>query len=408
MQLHHQRCAGLDVHKDSVVACVRLQEAGASKREVRTFETDTSSLFALGDWLESQGCTHVVMEATGIYWKPVWHLLEDRFELILANAQHVRAVPGRKTDVNDATWLADLLAHGLVAGSFVPPRRTQQLRDLTRMRKQLVREAASHVQRVHKCLEDANVKLGSVVTDIMGVSGRAILEALIDGESDPEKLAGLARGKLRRKRAALAKVLHGRVTTHHRFVLHSHLRLYDAVHEQVRRVDDQLDELLEPDQAVLDNLTTIPGVGRNVAQVIVAEIGLDMSRFPTHSHLVSWAGLCPRSDESAGRRRSTRIRHGNQWLRTTLVQAAWSAIRVRDTHMRSKYLRIRARRGAKKANVALAATLLTAAYYVIRRNEPYRELGADHYDLARKARTANRLAKRLEKLGFNVEISAAA
>jgi transposase len=363
-------------------------------------------LFELADWLESHGCTHVAMEATGVYWKPVWHLLEGRFELVLANAQHIRNVPGRKTDVNDAMWIADLLAHGLIRGSFVPPARIQELRDLTRARKQLVREISQHTLRIHKTLEDANIKVASVLSNVLGTSGRAMLDAIITGHEDPESLADLAVGTARRKKAELIEALRGRVTSHHRTMLKLHLGVIAALEVAVRKVDAAAGKLLEPIQARAALLTTMPGVSDIVAQVIVAEIGVDMSRFPTAGHLVSWAGLCPRNDESAGKRRSTRVRKSANWLKTTLVTAAWAAVRKNGSYLRAQFLRIKSRRGAKKAILAVAASMLTAAYHMLRNNIPYRDLGPLHFDRRDKTKTIRRLVRRLSDLGCTVQVQA--
>jgi len=368
----------------------------------------TSGLLDLNQWLEERGCTHVAMEATGVYWKPVWHVLEGSFELVLANAQHIRNVPGRKTDVSDAMWIADLLAHGLIRSSFVPPAPIQELRDLTRTRKQLVREMSQHTLRIQKVLEDANIKLDSVLSSIVGKSGRAMLKALVDGETDPERLADLARGQARKKRAALVEALRGRVTTHHRSMLKLHMQLIDAIESALREVDDHVGKALEPIQACVQLLTTIPGVSDIVANVIVAEIGTDMARFPTPGHLISWAGLCPRNDESAGKRRSTRTRKSGTWLKTNLVTAAWSAVRVKATYLRAQFLRIKARRGAKKAVMAVAASMLQAAYFMLRDGVPYRDLGSDHFDRRDKSKAIGRLMRRLSDLGCEVEIKAVA
>jgi transposase len=348
------------------------------------------------------------MEATGVYWKPVWHVLEGLFELVLANAQHVRNVPGRKSDVNDATWLADLLAHGLIRGSFVPPTPIQEMRDLTRTRKQLVREVGQHTQRIQKTLEDANIKLGSVISDITGTSGRAFLGALIAGETDPEKLVELAHPRLKAGRAALVEALRGRVTQHHRFLFRLHLDQIDSLNKAVRDLEARMGEALTPFRGQVEHLKTIPGVSDTVAQVIAAEIGLDMTRFPTAGHLISWAGLCPKMDESAGKRRSTRVRKGAPWLKTTLVTAAWAAARKKTGYLRTQFVRIKARRGAKKAIMAVAASMLTAAYHMLRNQTPYRDLGADHFDQRAKHEVARRLIKRLGTLGYSVEVKAAA
>jgi transposase len=339
-----------------------------------------------------------------VYWKPVWHVLEGSFELVLANAQHVKAVPGRKSDVNDATWLADLIAHGLVRGSFVPPAPVQEMRDLTRTRKQLTREIAQHIQRIQKTLQDANVKLDSALSDVVGVSGRRILEAIIAGESDPTKLAALASTRVKATPEQLAEALRGRVTEHHRFLLRLHLAQIDALEGAVRDVEARMGTVLDPFRAQVDLLLTMPGVQRTTAETIAAEIGFDMERFPTAGHLVSWAGLCPRMDESAGKRRSTRVRKSSQWLKPMLVQAAWAASRKKGTYAQAQFLRLRARRGAKKAAVAVAASLLTAAYHMLRANKSYADLGGDYFDAQAKQHTTKKLLRRLRDLGVDVHI----
>jgi transposase len=405
MEVLYPRCAGLDVHKDTVVACVRCVTEPVH-REVRTFGTTTKDLFALADWLESRGCTHVAMEATGVYWKPVWHILESRFELVLANAQHIRNVPGRKTDVNDAMWIADLLAHGLIRASFVPPAQIQELRDLTRTRKQLVREISQHTLRIQKTLEDANIKVASVLSNVLGVSGRAMLDAIVAGQDDPEHLADLAVGTARRKRAELIEALRGRTTDHHRAMLKLHLGLIAALESALEDLDRAAGKLLAPIQERAALLTTMPGVSDIVAHVIVAEIGVDMSRFPSAGHLVSWAGLCPRNDESAGKRRSTRVRKSGTWLKTTLVTAAWAGARKKNSYLQAQFLRIKSRRGAKKAILAVAASMLTAAYYMLRDGVEYRDLGPLHFDRHDKSKTIRRLLRRLTDLGCDVEVKA--
>lgn len=409
MEVLHPRCAGLDVHKDTVVACVRLA-LGKRKidRQVETFGTTTSELLLLADWLTANEVTHVLMEATGVYWRPVWHILEDHFELVLGNAAHIRNVPGRKTDVADAVWLADLLAHGLVRGSFVPERQIQEVRDLTRTRKQFVRERTRHIQRLQKTLEGANIKLDSVVSDIMGLTGTLIIEALIDGETDPKVLAKLAQGKLCKKKRQLAEALRGHVTSHHRFMLRLHLEHIRSVEQTIATIEAELGEALSPLQEEVQLLMTIPGVGLTAAQAILSEVGSDMGRFPTGGHLVSWAGLCPRNDESAGKRRTNRIRRGAEWLKPIMVQCAWAAVRKKDSYPRAQYQRIRARRGPKKAIIAVAASLLNAIYYVLSRKEPYRDLGGDYFDILNRERQAAKLKRRLENLGYSVEIAVAA
>jgi transposase len=408
MEVLYPRCAGLDVHQQTVVACARVASGSAVQHEVRTFGTATGDLLALADWLTAHGCTHVAMESTGVYWKPIWHVLEGAFELILANALQIRSVPGRKSDVNDATWIADLLAHGLIRSSFVPPAPIHDLRDLTRTRKQLVREVAQHTLRIQKVLEDANLKLTSVISDVLGMSGRAMIEAIIQGEQDPERLADLSKGRLKASRPAVVAALHGRVTAHHQFLLRLHLTQIDALEVAVRDVEARVGEALAPFQAAIDRLMTIPAVGRTVARVIVAEIGLDMSRFPTAGHLVSWAGLCPRLHESAGKRLSTRTRPGNPWLKTTLVQVAWVAACTRNTYLRAQFLRLKSRRGPKKAILAVAASMITAAYYILKDETTYHDLGPDYFERRTKVQLTRRLIRRLEDLGLSVEVKPAA
>ena len=404
MQVLYPRCAGLDVHKDSVVARIRCVTEPLDD-EVKSFETTTSALMELNAWLTEHGVTHVAMEATGVYWKPVWHLLEGDFELVLANAQHIRNVPGRKTDVNDATWIADLLAHGLIRSSFVPPPRIQELRDLTRTRKQLVREISQHSSRIQKTLEDANLKLGSVLSDVLGKSGRAILNAIIAGQSDPEKLADLAQGTARKKRAELVEALHGRVRDHHRGLLKVHLNLIAALEEALAHIDATVGKTLAPIHDSARLLTTLPGVSDLTARVMVAEIGVDMTRFATAAHLISWSGLCPRSDESAGKRRSTRVRKGAPWLKTALVTAAWAAVRVKGSYLQAQFHRLRSRRGAKKAILAVAASMLTAAYHMLKKGVEYQDLGADHFTRRDQAKIVLRLVRRLNDLGCQVQIT---
>ncbi len=409
MDVLHRRCAGLDVHKDTVVAAVRLAGDGAAKTEVRTFDTTTPGLLTLSAWLAENACTHVAMEATGVYWKPVWHILSDGdLTLILANAAHVKNVPGRKTDVADAVWLADLLAHGLIRASFVPEAPTQELRALLRTRKQLVREQASHVQRIQKTLEDANLKLSSVLTQIMGVSGRSILDALVGGEHDPDVLLALVRRGVKAPPERLRAALQGRVTERHRFLLRLHLRQFDALDAAMAEIDAEVDRDLDPFREAVRLLRTIPGVSDLTAQVIVSEIGTDMGRFPTAGHLISWAGLCPRNDESAGKRRSNRLRKGAAWLKTTLVQCAWAASRKKASYLQAQFQRLRHRRGPKKAVCAIAASILTAAYHMLRNGTFYQDLGPDHFNRTTPETQANRLARQIAKLGFTCTIAPAA
>jgi transposase len=340
MEVLYRHCGGLDVHKETVVACVRHMANGSVKRQVRTFKTTTKELVALSDWLAGEGCTHVAMEATGVYWKPVWHILSDGdFTLVLANTAHVKNVPGRKTDVNDAVWLADLVAHGLIRGSFGPDEPTQEMRTLLRTRKQLVRERSRHVQRLQKILEDANIKLDSVISDIIGLTGRAMVEALIAGESNPDRLAQLAHPRIKATPEALREALRGRVTRHHRLLLRLHLQQIDAIDGAIEQIDQEVDQQVEPFRSAIQLLTTIPGIDHLSACVILAEIGRDMSRFPTSGHLISWAGLCPKNNESAGKRRSTRMRKGAPWLKTTLVPCAKAAARKKASYLQAQFHR---------------------------------------------------------------------
>jgi transposase len=408
MEVLYARCAGLDVHARNVVACVRIAAGAKVTYEHRTVSTTTRGLLELAEWLTAHECTHVALEATGVYWKPVWHVLEDHFTLVLANAMHIRNIPGRKSDKNDAMWIADLLALGLIRSSFVPPAPIQELRDLTRTRKQLVREMARHTQRIQKTLEDANIKLTEVVSDILGVSGRAILLALVTGETDPERLADLAHRRLQTPRAQLVEALHGRVTAHHRFMIQLHVTQIAALETAVADVEARINEALGPFRAAVSLLTTMPGVSATAAAVIVAEIGDDMSTFPTAGHLVSWAGLCPRLDESAGKRRSTRTRSGAPWLKTTLVQGAWAAARKQDSYFHAQFLRLKSRRGPKKAILAVAASMLTDVYYMLRDGAEFHDLGGQHFVQRDKERLTKRLLQRLRDLGLDVEVKPAA
>ena len=407
MQLLYARCAGLDVHARQVVACARIVVDHTVRYQRLTVPTTTRGLLELADWLASHEVTHVAMEATGVYWKPVWHLLEGQIELTLANAQHVKNVPGRKSDVHDAQWLADLLAVGLIRGSFVPPRPIQDLRDLTRTRKQLVREIGRHTQRLQKILEDANIKLTETISDIRGQSGRAVLHALIAGETDPERLVALTRG-LKASHGQLVDAVTGRVTAHHRFMLQLHVDQIEAIEAGLATLEQRLTEALRPFRAAVDLLKTIPGISDTVAAVLLAEVGDNIGPFPTAGHLVSWAGFAPRLDESAGKRRSTRTRPSAPWLKTTLVQAAWGAARTQDSYFHAQFARLKSRRGPKKAIMAVAASMLTAIYYMLRDGTEFQDLGAQHFVHHDKDQIAKRLLHRLRDLGVEVEIKNAA
>jgi transposase len=407
MEVLYPRCAGLDVHAGSVTACARMATGPQVRYEHLTVATTTRGLLELAEWLTAHGCTHVAMEATGVYWKPVWHVLEELFTLVLANAMHIRNVPGRKSDMNDATWIADLLAHGLIRSSFVPPAPIQELRDLTRTRRQLVHEIARHVLRIQKTLEDANLKLTQVMSDIVGVSGRAILNALVAGETDPDRLVDLTRGRLKASRTDLLDALHGRVTDHHRFMIKLHLSQIDALETAVATIEARIGDALGPFRAAVSLLTTMPGLSETTARVLIAEIGTDMTRFPSVGHLISWAGLCPRLDESAGKRRSTRTRQTTPWLKPTLINAAWAATHKKDSYLRAQFLRIKSRRGAKKAILAVASSMLTAVYFMLRDGVDYHDLGSQYFDQRDKHQLAKRLLQRLRDLGVNVEVKAA-
>jgi transposase len=403
MDLVVTRAAGLDVHKKTVVATVQTPQ----RQETRTFGTMTADLEALAGWLHAADVTHVVMESTGSFWLPVYNILEQAapaFELVVVNAQHVKQVPGRKTDVRDSEWLCDLLRHGLLRASFIPDREQRELRELARYRKALIRERATEVNRVQKLLEGANIKLAAVATDVLGVSGRQMLEALVAGSTDPQALAALAKGKLQRKRPALERALVGLVGAHQRFVLREQLGHIADLDARIARLSAELAGRLRPFGAAQAALDTIPGVGRQTAEVLLAELGADLSRFPSAAHLASWAGLCPGNHESAGKRHSGRTRQGNPWLRDALVEAAWAAARTKHTYLSAHYHRIAARRGTKRALVALAHTLLVIAYHVLTTGEVYRELGADYFDQRNKDALARRLVKRLSTLGYTVSL----
>lgn len=416
MDILYERVAGLDVHKETVVACVRIMADGKARRECRTFATTTDQLMELRAWLEECQCTHVAMEATGVYWMPVFRLLDaGKFELIVANAAHIKNVPGRKTDMNDAMWIADLLACGLIQASFVPNEEIQELRALTRTRKQLVREQTRHVQRIDKTLAEANIKLSSVLSDIMGASGRRMIEAMIRGVRQPRQLAELAGKQIKATPKALYDALHGRLTDHHRFLLALHLKQWDNIDEMIRKLDVEIDQRIgrmetkaedskTPFRALIELLTTIPGVSAVAAPSILSEIGADMSRFPTAGHLVAWSGLCPGQNESAGKRKSSRLRKGAPWLKTMLVQCAWAAKRKKDSYYRAQFFRLQSRRGPQKAICAVAASILTAIYHILKDGTEHHDLSANYFDRRPVAVTASRLVARLKTLGFTVQL----
>jgi transposase len=405
MQALIERCCGLDVHQETVVACLLTGAAGTrARKEVRTFRTVRRELEALRDWLTAAGVTHVGMESTGVYWRPVYAVLEGHVELIVGNARHIRNVPGRKTDVKDAEWIADLVRHGLIAKSFVPPAPLRELRDLVRYRRKLIEAQAAERNRLLRLLETANIKLASVMSDVFGVSGRAMLKALIAGNAAPEEIAALARGQLRRKRAALIEALTGGIEEHHRFLLAMQLGRIEAIEADIAALDVRIGERLQPYSAEMALLMSIPGVNWLVGAVIIAEIGTDMSVFLSVHHLAAWAGVCPGSYESAGKQKSGRARKGNVHLRTILVGAAVSAARTKGSYLRDKFHRLKARRGALRAALAIAHKIVVAAYHMLARGVVYRDLGEAYLDQIGERRTVANLKRRLERLGYHVAL----
>jgi len=403
MDVIHQCCAGLDVHKETVTACVRrLEPGGRVAKQVKTFGTTTGELLRLLDWLSAEGVAAVAMESTGVFWKPVWNVLEGSLKLLLANARHIKNVPGRKTDVKDCEWIAQLLQHGLLRASFVPERPQRELRELTRHRTQLVGEQTRVANRIHKTLEDANIKLGSVAADVLGASGKEMIRALIDGQTDPDELAELARGRLRSKLPALREALRGHLTAHHRFMLRQLVDHIEYLQRQVEQFDQRIEELMAPFAPRVAQIMTIPGMGLRTAHNVLAEIGTDMSRFPSDGDLCSWAAVCPGNRLSAGKRQSGRTTMGNRWLRAALTQAAWAASHTKKTYLSAQYRRLAGRRGKKRAIVALAHTLLVIVYHVLRDHVDYYELGHDYFDKLQPRRLTNYLVKRLESLGHKV------
>ncbi len=403
-----ERCCGLDVHKQTVAACVRVPGAqGRRTQEVRTFGTTTPDLLALQDWLAAHQVTHVAMESTGVFWKPVYYVLEARFTVLLVNAAHIKQVPGRKTDVRDCQWIAELLEHGLLRGSFVPPPVIRDLRELTRYRRTQIQERTRVANRLHKVLQDANVKLSNVTHHVLGVSGRAMLDALVAGTTDPDVLADLARGQLRKKLPALRQALTGRFRAHHAFLLGQILAHLDYLEEAIAAVSAHIEEQLRPFAPQVERLMTIPGVQRRTAETILAEIGTDMAVFPTAGHLASWAGMCPGNDESAGKRRSGKTRKGSKWLRTSLIEAANAAARTKATALGARYRRILPHRGHRKAIVAVGRHILEISHHLLRTNRTYQELGPDYFDRRHAERLQRRCIRQLEQLGLQVTITPA-
>lgn len=406
MEVIHRCCAGLDVHKDTVVACVRTTGPdGGIDQVVRTFATTTAGLLELGDWLMERQATIAAMESTGVYWKPVWNLLESRLELMLVNAREVKQLPGRKTDVKDSQWIAQLLSCGLLRRSFVPPLPQRELRDLTRTRTSLLQDKSRVSNRLQKVLEDANIKLGSVASDVLGVSGRQMIRALIEGQMSAAQMADLSRRRLRLKIPQLTAALTGKVSEHHRFMLRLLLDEIEHYERQIAKLDERVEAVMSPlERTALDLLDEIPGIDRRAAQNILAEIGTDMSRFPSSGHLASWAGLSCGNDQSAGKRRSGRMSDGNRWLKATLNQCAWAASRKRDSYFAAQHRRIAFRRGLKRATMAVAHSQLCICWELLKHGQTYRDLGRDYFERADEDRVRRQLVKRLEKLGYTVTL----
>ncbi|MGZ3676773.1 MAG: IS110 family RNA-guided transposase [Ktedonobacterales bacterium] len=405
MEVVHPRCCGIDVHKQLVVACLLCSTAeGTPSKEVRTFGTMTVDLLRLLDWLVVAGCTHVAMESTGVYWKPLYNLMEGSLDVLVVNARHMKNVPGRKTDMRDAEWIADLLRHGLLQPSFIPDRSQRELRELTRYRTTLVRERAAEVNRLQKVLEGANIKLASVVTEITGASGHDILVALVAGHTQATELAQLARGRLREKIPALEQALAGQFQAHQRFLVAQQLVHIDFLDGLIERVSAEIAERMRPFEEAVALLDTIPGIGRRVAEIVVAEVGMDLRRFPTAAHLAAWAGLAPGNNESAGKRRAAATRKGSPWLRAALVEAAQAAGRTKNTYVGAQYRRLLTRKGKRRAAVAVAHTLLVMAYHILTRHEPYHDLGANYFDERDRQAVERRLVHRLEALGYTVSL----
>ena len=407
MDVVYQRCCGLDVHQKTVVACVVVSEGrGKKRKEVRTFSTVTKELEGLSGWLEERNVTHVAMEATGVYWKPVWNVLDGQFELLLANVRHIKAVPGRKTDVKDCEWIADLLQHGLLRGSFVPPQEIQDLRELTRYRTQVTQERTAVTNRIQKVLEGANIKLASVASDVLGASGRKMLEALIDGQKDAEQLADMAQRRMRSKIPELRLALQGNVREHHQILLRSLMEHWKFLEGQIASLDEKIETSMVPFEGPANLWQTVPGISKLTAWNLVAEIGVNMDQFPSAQHLASWAGLCPGNNESAGKRLSGRARHGNLWLKRIACQAAWAASHSKRTYCSAQYRRLAGRRGKKRAIIAVAHTLLVAGYSMLKNSCPYQDLGENYFDRINRQNRQRYHVNRLRQLGFIVKLEA--
>ena len=408
MEVMLERCCGIDVHKSKLTACLLVGKPhGEVKKTIRTFSTMTNDLLILKDWLEAERCTHIAIESTGVYWKPVFNILEDSLTVILANAREIKNVPGRKTDVKDCEWIADLLRFGLIRASFIPPKPIRELRDLTRYRTKLIQEMTSEKNRVQKVLEDANIKLSCVATDIFGVSGKEMINALLQANSTPEEIAELAKGRLRKKIPELVEALRGNVSDHHRYLIEMSLRHLESLGELIEDLDERIDKAMEPYREEQKLLMSITGVEKKSAESVIAEIGVDMGQFPSEAHLASWAGVCPGNNASAGKRKSGKTTKGDTWLERTLIQAAYAASKAKNTYLKDKYHRIAARRGKKRAAVAIAHKIISFAYRILLYRVPYRDLGEDYLDKLNKEVLEKRLVKRLELLGNKVIIEPA-
>lgn len=405
MEVIIERGCGIDVHKKNIVTCLLVGKPGERpKKTIKTFSTMTSNLLACKDWLESEGCTHIAMESTGVYWKPIFNILEESMDVVLANARHIKNVPGRKTDVRDCEWIADLLRHGLIKSSFIPPRPIRELRDLTRYRRKLIQQRTSGINRIHKFLEDANIKLSSVVTDINGVSAQDMIHHLIKNDMNAKDMADLAKGRLRNKLTDLEKALEGHFLEHHRFILRISIQMIASHDQAIDKLNSEIDKKMEPYKKESEAIQTIHGIKKNVAESIIAEIGVDMSRFPTDAHISSWAGVCPGNNESGGKRHSGKIMPGNKWLKGTLAEASWAASRAKGSYLKARYQRLAARRGKKRACIALSHSILIMAYHIIKEKSTYKELGDDFFDRLHEEHLIKRLISRIQNLGYLVQI----
>lgn len=405
MEVIIERCAGIDVHKKTIAVCLMVGKPDKKpQKTIKTFSTMTQDLLACKDWLESEGCTHIAMESTGVYWKPIFNIFEESMEIILANARNIKNVPGRKTDVKDCEWIADLLRHGLIRASFIPPIEIRDLRDLVRFRRTLTQQRSSGLNRIHKFLEDANIKLSSVVTDINGISAQDIIHHLIKGDMTPQEMAELAKGRLRNKITDLEKALEGKIRDHHRTILQISIEMIASCDLAISKLDAEIDQRMQPFKEEMERLETIPGVQKKTAESIIAEIGVDMSHFPSDRHISSWAGVSPGNNESAGKRKSGKATQGNKNLKTTLSEAAWAASKTKGSYLKARFHRLAARRGKKRANIAIAHNILVTAYHIIKEQSTYKELGAEYFDHLNEEHIVKRLAYRIKALGYEVTI----